>query len=71
MTTRDLVRALSIVRRGGSASSHQHRTGAAARMDFSVLPVCGSVRPLASQRAQVRAEPSPIRTASPSALRGA
>lgn len=69
MTTRDLVRALSVARR--NAAAHHERQGGAAPKDFSALPVCGSVRPLAAQRAQVRAEPSPIKTARPSALRGA
>lgn len=71
MTTRDLVRALSVVRRNAAVHHQQPGAGVAAAKDFSALPVCGSVRPLASQRAQVRAEPSPIRTARPSALRGA
>jgi len=51
-----------------------HRTGPAGRggKDLGALPVCGSIRPSASQpalRRQVLAEPRPSTTASPRALR--
>ena len=52
MTRRGLVRALGALRRGGARPAYgQNQIGGVGK-DFSVVPVCGSVRPLADQRAR-------------------
>ncbi|HEV7173268.1 hypothetical protein [Pedococcus sp.] len=56
MTRRSVVRALGAVRRGGGGGrpaygqSETHAVG----KDFSAVPVCGAVRPLADQRVRRR-----------------
>ena len=52
MSRRSLVRALGAVRRGGGRPAYGQGETRAVGKDFSALPVCGSVRPLADQRAR-------------------
>ena len=52
MTRRSLVRALGAVGRGHRRPARPQAVPAAVGKDFSTVPVCGSVRPLADQRAR-------------------
>jgi hypothetical protein len=52
MTRRSLVRALGTVRRGAARPAYGQSETHAVCKDFSAVPVCGSVRPLADQRAR-------------------
>ena len=57
---------LALIRRhGGRRAAYPVEREALQRKDFSVVPVCGSVRPLASQRVQL----APVRMAAPSGPR--
>ena len=61
MTAVTLTRALGAWRRAGARPAYVTRPNASGRKDFSAVPVCGAVRPLAQQRArsQVLGEISP------------
>ena len=52
MTRRSLVRVLAAVRRGGARPAYRQNEVGGVVKDFSAVPVCGSVRPLADQRAR-------------------
>ncbi|QGN58520.1 hypothetical protein [Nostocoides sp. HKS02] len=69
MTAATLTRALGAVRRAGAGTAYASggRTASGGK-DFSAIPVCGAVRPLAQQRARAQAageiSPDPRTTSS-------
>lgn len=46
--------AIGVLRSSGGQPASVHAVPAVVRKDFSAVPVCGSVRPLADQRARRR-----------------
>jgi hypothetical protein len=69
MTAATLTRALGVIRRVGADPAYGRCTRTPlGRKDFSVLPVCGAVRPLAQQRGRSQAggeiSPDPRTTSS-------